>query len=71
VGHGALGTTDTLRAQAAYIEDMWKQVQAGRRAGKSADQLANEIDLSRHGSFAADKDRNAGSIRALYRKIGG
>jgi len=70
VGHGALGSTATLRGQSAYLADMWRQVRAGKRAGKSADQLAKEIDLSRHGNFAADADRNTISIRAMYAKAG-
>ncbi len=69
-GHGSLGTTDTLRAQAAYLDDMWKQVVAGRRAGKTAEELAKEIDLGRHGNFAASAQSNASSIRAMYRKAG-
>jgi glyoxylase-like metal-dependent hydrolase (beta-lactamase superfamily II) len=67
-GHGALGTTATLHAQGTYLDDMWKQVAAGKRAGKSAEELAKSIDLSRHGSFGADPARNAGSIRAMYQK---
>ena len=54
VGHGSLGSTDTLRAQRAYLADMQAQVRAGIKAGKSADQLVKEIDLSRHGSFGAN-----------------
>lgn len=71
VGHGAIGDKGTLRGQAGYLEDMWKQVRAGKRSGKSADQLVKEIDLSRHGHFAADAERNAVSIRAMYAKAGG
>jgi hypothetical protein len=67
-GHGAPGDTGTLRAQADYLADMWKKVVAGKRAGKPADQLAKEIDLSRHGNFGVDTDRNATAIRAMYRK---
>ena len=67
-GHGAPGSTATMRAQAAFLDDMWNQVAAGKRAGKSADELPKAIHLSRHGDFAADPDRNAGSIRAMYRK---
>jgi glyoxylase-like metal-dependent hydrolase (beta-lactamase superfamily II) len=67
-GHGAPGATATLRAQRAYLDDMWTQVAAGKRAGKSADDLARSIDLGRHGNFAADPERNAGSIRAMYLK---
>jgi glyoxylase-like metal-dependent hydrolase (beta-lactamase superfamily II) len=69
-GHGSLGTTNTLSAQQAYLEDMWTQVSAGRRAGKSADELVSQIDLSKHGNFAASPQSNASSIRAMYRKAG-
>ncbi len=71
VGHGSLGTTETLRGQQAYLDDMWKQVAAGRRAEKSADQLVKEIDLTKHQPFGGDPERNAGSIRAMYAKAGG
>ena len=70
-GHGAPGTVDTLRAQGAFIDDLWKQVSAGKRAGKTADQLAQELDLSRHGDFAADAQQNRGAIRAVFAKAPG
>src|SRR5262249_2170296 len=71
VGHGSLGTTEPMRGQRAYLEDMWSKVVAGRRAGKSADQLVKEIDLSKHQPFGGDPERNAASIRAMYVKAGG
>ena len=67
-GHGNLGTVPTLRAQAAFLDDLWTQVSAGKRAGKSADQLVKEIDLSKNGDFAADAQQNAAAIRAVFRK---
>jgi len=67
-GHGSLGTVDTLRRQADYLDDMWRQVSAGKRAGRPVDQLVKEIDLSRHGNFAADAARNETSIRSMYKK---
>jgi cyclase len=66
-GHGRLGTTDTLRGQRAYLADMVDQVRAGIRASKTADQLAKEIDLSRHHPFGDGS--SAGSVRAVYRKL--
>ena len=68
-GHGSLAATDTLRAQRAYLADMQRQVRAGIKAGRTADALAREIDLSRHGSFGANPEQNAGSIRAMYRNL--
>jgi cyclase len=69
-GHGSLGGVETLRAQRAYLADMQAQVRTGIKAGKSADRLAKEIDLSKHGSFGVNAEQNAGSIRAMYRKLG-
>ena len=48
---------------------MQAQVRAGIKAGKSADQLVKEIDLSRHGSFGVNPESNGGSIRAMFRKL--
>ena len=68
-GHGSLSDTATLRAQRVYLADMQQQVRAGIRAGKTADQLSQELDLARHGSFGVNKDSNAVSIRAMYKKL--
>ena len=68
-GHGRLGTVETLRNQRAYLADMVDQVRAGIRASKTADQLAQEIDLSRHRPFGAGSSAN--SVRAIYRKLKG
>lgn len=68
-GHGSLGGIDTLRAQRAYLADMQGQVRAGIKAGKSADQLVKEIDLAKHGSFGANPEQNAISIRAMYKNL--
>jgi cyclase len=70
-GHGGLGTVATLRAQSGFIDDLWKQVSAGKKAGKTADQLVKEIDLSKHGDFAADVQQNQAAIRQVFRKIPG
>jgi hypothetical protein len=58
----------TLLAQSAFIDDLWKQVSAGKRAGKTAEQLTQQIDLARHGDFAADAQQNAAAIRAVFAK---
>jgi glyoxylase-like metal-dependent hydrolase (beta-lactamase superfamily II) len=67
-GHGEPGSTQTLRAQSAFLDDLWKQVSAGKREGKTAEQLAQQINLSAHGNFAADAQQNATAIRAVYAK---
>jgi len=70
-GHGAIGTVATLKAQSAFIEDLWSQVSAGKKAGKSIEQLVKEIDLSKHGDFAADAQQNEAAIRSVFRKAPG
>ncbi len=68
-GHGTPATKGALRAQRDYLADMLAKVRAGKQSGKSADQLATEIDLSKHGNLAANKAGNATSIKAMYRKL--
>ena len=68
-GHGTPANKRALKAQRDYLADMLSQVRAGKLAGKSADQLAAEIDLSKHGNLAASRQGNASSIKAIYRKI--
>jgi glyoxylase-like metal-dependent hydrolase (beta-lactamase superfamily II) len=70
-GHGDLGTVATLRAQSAFLDDLWKQVASGKKAGKTVDQLLKEVDLSKHGDFAADQQQNQSAIRAVFRKAPG
>jgi cyclase len=67
-GHGDVGTVDTLRAQSAFLDDLWTQVAAGKKAGKTLEQLLTEVSLSRHGDFAADEQQNRSAIRAVFRK---
>ena len=68
-GHGDLGDTATLRAQRAYLADMLQQVQAGLAVGKSPDQLAKDIDLTKHGSFGANAEQNQISVKAMCRRL--
>ncbi len=70
-GHGGPGTVKTLLAQGAFIDDVWKQVSAGKRMGKSAEQLIREVGLVRHGDFAVDAQQNAAAIRAIFAKAPG
>jgi glyoxylase-like metal-dependent hydrolase (beta-lactamase superfamily II) len=67
-GHGDVGTVDTLRAQSAFLDDLWTQVAAGKKAGRSLEQLLKDVNLSRHGDFAADQQQNQAAIRAVFRK---
>ncbi len=67
VGHGTLGGTADLRAQHAYMADMVDTVRRGIAAGKSEDEVA-QTDLRRH-KIGTEKDRNAASLKAIYRKL--
>jgi cyclase len=66
-GHGSPSSKAALTAQREYLADMLAQVQAGKKAGKTADQLVSEIDLSKHGGLASGAAGNAASIRAMYK----
>jgi glyoxylase-like metal-dependent hydrolase (beta-lactamase superfamily II) len=70
-GHGDPGTVDTLKAQSAFLDDLWNQVSAGKKAGKTVDQLLKDVDLSKHGNFAADAQQNQTAIRQVFRKAPG
>ncbi|MBL8175573.1 MAG: MBL fold metallo-hydrolase [Bryobacterales bacterium] len=69
VGHGTLGDASTLRKQAAYIEDMWKQVSEGKRQGRTAEELGKTLDFTKHQPVGADPERNAASVRAMFAKV--
>jgi len=70
-GHGDPGTVDTLKAQSAFLDDLWKQVSAGKKAGKTVEELLKDVDLSKHGNFAADAQQNQAAIRQVFRKAPG
>jgi glyoxylase-like metal-dependent hydrolase (beta-lactamase superfamily II) len=66
-GHGRPGPVEILRGQRDYLADMLDQVRAGIRASKTIDELAREVDLSRHQPFGFASSAN--SVRAIYRKL--
>jgi len=68
-GHGDPGSVATLKAQSAFLDDLWKQVSAGKKAGRTVDQLLKEVDLSKHGDFAADTQQNESAIRQTFRRV--
>lgn len=68
VGHGQLGTAAVITPQKAYLSAMINHVRNGIKAGKSADQVAAEANLTNH-PIGADKDRNAASVKAMYKKL--
>ncbi len=66
-GHGAPVDLRKMSEQRDYLNDMLDQVKNGIRSGKTADELARDIDLGRHGSFGANAGANATSMRAMFR----
>jgi glyoxylase-like metal-dependent hydrolase (beta-lactamase superfamily II) len=75
-GHGRVATAgsgqspaDVLRGQRAYLADMTAQVRAGIKEGKTADQLAQQIDLTKHQPWGASRGANASSVRAIHRNL--
>ncbi|HUS05437.1 MAG TPA: MBL fold metallo-hydrolase [Bryobacteraceae bacterium] len=68
-GHGVPGTMEIIRGQRDYLRDMLQAVESGIKAGKTADQLAQEINLTRYQPFGADPKRTAGQVRSMYRKL--
>jgi glyoxylase-like metal-dependent hydrolase (beta-lactamase superfamily II) len=63
-GHGAVGTADALRGNAAYLADMLRQVRAAAARGVPADQLT--VDLKKHDPWGQDETRNRDSARFMY-----
>jgi len=68
-GHGAPGTVDTLRGDSAYLNDLITQVRSGIAAGKTADQIADAIDLTRHIGWGSDPARNKAAAKTVYAKL--
>ena len=66
-GHGPISDSSALLADRDYLTDMMKQVKGGMEAGKTADELAAQINLSAHGAIAADAAANSASVRAMYK----
>jgi cyclase len=67
-GHGNVGNAETLKGQSAFLADLWKQVSEGKKAGKTVEQLRTEVDLSKHGDWAATPNQNNSAINAAFRK---
>jgi glyoxylase-like metal-dependent hydrolase (beta-lactamase superfamily II) len=67
--HGVPGTVATLVGQRDYLQDMLQQVEAGLKTGRTAEQLANEVDLRKYQPFGADPKRTAGQVRSMYRSL--
>ena len=51
-GHGPLATVDDLKANVAFLKDAVAILQAGKKAGKSADQLKKEKALAKYDKYS-------------------
>jgi glyoxylase-like metal-dependent hydrolase (beta-lactamase superfamily II) len=68
-GHGDPATTQQLRNQAAYLQDMLDQVRKGIKEGKTKEELQREIDLSKHPVYGENKVSSKRSIGAMYNRL--
>jgi len=68
-GHGDLGTMETIKGQRGYLGEMLQKVEEGIRTGKSAEQLSQEIDLTKYQPFGAEPRRTAGQVRTMHRAL--
>jgi glyoxylase-like metal-dependent hydrolase (beta-lactamase superfamily II) len=68
-GHGPVAGPEALRTEREYLGDMLRQVKTGTAAGKSADQLSRDINLSSHGTIAGSADANTTSIKAMFHHL--
>jgi len=50
------------------LTDRWRDC---RQTVGRAEKLAKEVDLSKHGDFAADPQQNQAAIRQVFRKAPG
>jgi glyoxylase-like metal-dependent hydrolase (beta-lactamase superfamily II) len=67
--HGELGSVDTLRGQRSYLAEMLEKVEEGLRAGRTADEVAGAMDLSKHRPFGTDRARTASQARTMFRTM--
>ena len=68
-GHGIPGTKNSLLEQRDFLSDMFTQVSDGIKAGKSKEQLLQEIDLSKHPGYGQNKVSVGRSIRGMYDQL--
>jgi hypothetical protein len=65
-GHGEPSTTKELKDQRLYLSDMLQQVRKGIKAGKSREQLVNDVDLSKHPVYGENKVSIRRSVGDMY-----
>ena len=65
-GHGDPATTQQIKNQRAYLQDMLQQVRAGIAANKSKEQIIKEADLSKHPVYGQNKVSITRSVGDMY-----
>lgn len=68
-GHGQPATTEQLKNQRLYLQDMLQQVRKGIEAGKSKEQLIKEVDLSRHPVYGENKVSIRRSVGDMFERL--
>ena len=67
--HGIPGGVEVIRGQRDYFGEMITAVEAGIKTGKTAEQIADGVNLAKYQPFGADPKRSAGQIRSMYRNL--
>jgi cyclase len=68
-GHGEPATTEQLKNQRLYLQDMLQQVRKGIEVGKSKEQLIKEVDLSRHPVYGENKVSIRRSVGDMFERL--
>ena len=68
-GHGRLGTKADVTAFKAYMHDLYTQVLAQARMGKSLDETKAAVDLSKYQSWGQFKNWSQLNIEGAYQRI--
>jgi glyoxylase-like metal-dependent hydrolase (beta-lactamase superfamily II) len=68
-GHGEPSTMKELKDQRLYLGDMLQQVRNGIKAGKTKQQLVNEVDLSKHPVYGDNEVSIRRSVGDMYDRL--
>jgi glyoxylase-like metal-dependent hydrolase (beta-lactamase superfamily II) len=68
-GHGPLGNKQNVVAYRTYMEDLYTQVLAAVRAGKSVDETKALVDLKKYSGWAGYEQMRDLNIVGMYRMV--
>jgi glyoxylase-like metal-dependent hydrolase (beta-lactamase superfamily II) len=68
-GHGKMGTRADVRDHRQYVENLYKAVMGGVRAGQSLDQLKQSVSLPKYASWSQYKAWLPLNIEGVYSRI--